>query len=338
MAISESINTKSQEKSDDEIKELQLSLPKQTWHAWPMYLYQGLWCLSFVFEGIIAFKTHFRAHDSDIILASHPKTGTTWLKSLIFAIVNRNKISNDFTQHQFSSKNPHELIQQLEIKVYQKVNGEQPSLSNLALPRLFGTHIPYYSLPDSIKTSKCRIVYVCRNPLDTFISHWHFNQHFEACKGVNKPDFDMMEKYVEMFCSGVSPWGPYEDHVLSYWKESKKNPENVLFMEYEGLKKDPRDHLKRLAEFVGCPFSEEEVKGNVIDEIIELCSIKSLKEMEVNKSGKIEPSIENKAFFRKGEVGDWANYLTPKMVKQFKELLEKLKVAGFSFAYYQMNS
>uniref|UniRef100_A0A803MMT0 Sulfotransferase n=1 Tax=Chenopodium quinoa TaxID=63459 RepID=A0A803MMT0_CHEQI len=123
----------------------------------------------------------------------------------------------------------------------------------------------------------------------------------EACKGI-KPDIEMMEKYVHMFCSGVSPWGPYEDHVLGYWKESKQNPEKFLLMEYEGLKKERRDHLKRLAEFVGCPFSEEEVKGNVIDEIIELCSIKRMKEMEVNKSGKSARfSLENKNFFRKDE-------------------------------------
>uniref|UniRef100_A0A803MMU0 Sulfotransferase n=2 Tax=Chenopodium quinoa TaxID=63459 RepID=A0A803MMU0_CHEQI len=197
--------------------------------------------------------------------------------------------------------------------------------------------MPCYSLPDSIKTTKCRIVCVCRNPLDTFVSIWHFFQEFEACKGI-KPDMEMMEKYVDKFCSGVSPWGPYENHVLSYWKESKQNPKKVLFLEYEGLKKEPRDHLKRLVEFVGCPFSEEEEKGKVVDEITEVCSFKSLKEMEVNKSGKVIFGFENKALFRKGEVGDWTNYLTPMMAKQFDQMLEKLKTAGFSFEYYQMNS
>lgn len=193
--------------------------------------------------------------------------------------------------------------------------------------------MPYHSLPDSIKTSKCRIVYVCRNPFDTFVSLWHFYLQFEVSKGTS-PDKEMMEGYVNKYCAGVSPFGPYEDHVLGYWKESKENPKHVLFIEYEGLKKEPKDHLKKLAEFVGCPFSEEEEKENVIDKIIELCSLKSMKEMEVNKNGKFYVWVENKALFRKGEVGDWSNHLTSSMAKQFDQILEKLKEAGFSFTFY----
>uniref|UniRef100_A0A803LM65 Sulfotransferase n=1 Tax=Chenopodium quinoa TaxID=63459 RepID=A0A803LM65_CHEQI len=151
------------------------------------------------------------------------------------------------------------------------------------------------------------------------------------------PNMELMEQYVHKFWSGVIPWGPYEDHILSYWNESKKNPQNVLFLEYEGLKKEPKEHLKRLAEFVGYPFSKEEEKENVIDEIIELCSLKSLKDMDVNKSTMFYPWFEYKAFFRKGEVGDWTNYLTPSMAKRIDQIQDKLKKAGFSSSYYQTN-
>ncbi|XP_021751524.1 cytosolic sulfotransferase 13-like [Chenopodium quinoa] len=338
MAALEPKNSKAQDNTEGEIKELQKSLPNETWFVWPMYLYQGLWCLKYTLEGVIAFRTHFQAHDSDIILASLPKTGTAWLKSVLYTIVNRKGLSsNNFSQHPFNSKNPHELVLNFEMQVYNNKLENHLNLTEIPSPRLFASHMPYSSLPHSIKTSKCRIVYVCRNPFDTFVSIWHFYLRFEASEGI-KPDMEMMEKYVDKFCTGVSPWEPYEDHVLRYWKESKQNPQKALFLEYEGLKKEPKEHLKRLAEFVGCPFSEEEEKGNVIDEIIELCSIKSLKEMEVNKSGKVVPRFENKAFFRKGEVGDWTNYLTPTMVEQFDQMLEKLKMAGFCFEYYQMNS
>ncbi|XP_021762222.1 cytosolic sulfotransferase 13-like [Chenopodium quinoa] len=336
METLELTNNKAQENLLDEIKELQLSLPNETWFVWPMYLYQGLWCLSYILEGIISFKTHFQAHDTDIILASLPKTGTTWLKSLIFAIVNRTKFSDDFTQHPLRTKNPHALIEHLEINVYKEVNGNKPDLSEIPSPRLFATHVSYLSLPDSIKNSKCRIVYVCRNPFDTFVSIWHFFLEFEPCKGI-KPDLVMMEKYVDKFCSGVSPWGPYEDHVLGYWKESKKNQQKVIFLEYEGLKKEPEAHLKRLAEFLGYPFSEVEEKNNVINKIVELCSLKSLKEMEVNKIGRLSTKFENKILLRKGEVGDWNKYLTPTLAKRIEEMQEKLKKAGFSSSYYQTN-
>lgn len=336
MAASKPTNTKSQEQLEDEFKQLQLSLPKEIWFGFPMRLYQGFWCPEITLESLIAFQTYFQAYDSDIILASLPKTGTTWLKSLIFTIVNRKKYCRQFFQFLFRSTNPHELILYLEMIVFKQITGVQPNLSEIPLPRLFATHVPYPSLPDSMKTSKSRIVYVCRNPLDTFISLWHFFLLFEIDKS-NKVDMAMMEEYLSKYCMGVCPSGPYEDHVLGYWKESKQNPQKVLFLEYEGLKKEPKAHLKKLAEFLGCPFTEEEEKGNVIDEIIELCSLKSLKDMEINKRGKFYPMVENKAFFRTGEVGGWTKYLTAQMAKQFDQMLEKLEKAGFSFTYYNMN-
>uniref|UniRef100_A0A803ML85 Sulfotransferase n=1 Tax=Chenopodium quinoa TaxID=63459 RepID=A0A803ML85_CHEQI len=148
----------------------------------------------------------------------------------------------------------------------------------------------------------------------------------------------MIEEYFENFCKGDFPFGSYEDNILGYWNEHTRNPNKVLFLEYEGLKADPNDQVKRLAEFIGRPFSEEELKANIVQEIIKLCSLDSLKEKEVNKSGKFYDFVDNNALFRKGEVWDWINYLNPSMVKELlHDLQEKLKRSGLSFKYYQQH-
>ncbi|KAL2907054.1 Cytosolic sulfotransferase 13 [Bienertia sinuspersici] len=162
-----------------------------------MYLYQGFWCFESMFEGTISFQTHFQAHDTDIILTSLQKTGTTWLKSLLFSIVNRKNISH-VSQHPLRSKNPHELVPQLELDL-QPWTQNRYCISNIPSPRLFATHIPYPSLPDSVKNSRCRIVYVCRNPLDTFVSLWHFYLQFEENKNI-EPNKEMMEEVFGNYC------------------------------------------------------------------------------------------------------------------------------------------
>ncbi|XP_021861553.2 cytosolic sulfotransferase 13 [Spinacia oleracea] len=329
----------------------------------PMNLYQGFWCP--LLEPTMSFQTHFQAHDTDVILASLPKTGTTWLKSLLFAIVNRNRFTN-ICQHPLRNQNAHELVLQLEAKVYNNIQGSQPDFIDLPLPRLFATHIPYLSLPKSMKISKSKVIYVCRNPLDTFVSSWHFYRQLKVNMGLKhffsqltitmgfkhfyrqlkvitgffhfyrQFKVNMIDEDFVKFCEGKFPYGPYEDHVLGYWKESIQNSEKVLFMEYEGLKEDPVAHVKKLAEFVGYQFSEQEEKEGIIDDIIKLCSLESLKEMEVNKSGNFYGFFENKAFFRKGEVGDWSNYLNPSMVKSFDEIVQdRFKDSGFSFKHYK---
>ncbi|XP_043692819.1 cytosolic sulfotransferase 15-like [Telopea speciosissima] len=56
------------------------------------------------------------------------------------------------------------------------------------------------------------------------------------------------------------------------------------------------------------------------------------KSLEVNKTGKLMPRGDNAVFFRKGEVGDWMNHLSPEMAEKIDKITEvKLLGSGLSF-------
>ncbi|KAL8517207.1 hypothetical protein ACS0TY_015437 [Phlomoides rotata] len=116
---------------------------------------------------------------------------------------------------------------------------------------------------------------------------------------------------VDCFCSGTHAYGPFFEHVVGYWEESKKSPEKILFLKYEELKNGPQKQVLRIAEFLGRPLT-----GGEAAEVVERCSFERLKNLEVNKSGSLHVKIPNSIFFRKGVVGDSNNYLTPEMKMQ----------------------
>ncbi|KAK9009324.1 hypothetical protein V6N11_035865 [Hibiscus sabdariffa] len=226
---------------------------------------------------------------------------------------------------------PHDCIPFLEFNEYSTttttVAGEGSKI------QLYASHLPYTCLPKSIHDSNCRIVYICRDPKDTFVSMWFFLKKFVS----NQTKTDTVslipiEEAFYLFCKGMSSHGPYWDHVLSYWEASKRSPENILIIKYEDMVRDTGSWVRKLAEFFGCGFSEEEEgKGAV-----EMCSFESLRDMEVNRSGMMHEKrgkeIESSAYFRKGIVGDWRNYLSDEMGKKIDGIVEeKLRGSGFRF-------
>ncbi|KAL2921955.1 Cytosolic sulfotransferase 1 [Bienertia sinuspersici] len=294
--------------------------------------YQNFWFLTTPLKNILHYQAHFKARDSDIILASLPKTGTTWLKSLLFTIVNRTN-----PDHQpLINKSP--LLNNLGVyggnpllPSPQQLHDEPPSTL-----RLLHSHLPYASLPESIKSSSsCKIVYIARNPLDTFVSQWHWHANLLKNRVGDHDELEppSIEDFFESFCQGKFPYGPYFNHVIEFWKQSLEQPNKILFLKYEDLKSDQVVlQLKKLAEFVGFPFSSQEENEGLIKDIIKLCSINNLKDLEVNKNGFMNKFVKKKDFFRKGEVGDWINYFTPTMVERINNLMEEqLKGTDLSF-------
>ncbi|KAA8548435.1 hypothetical protein F0562_000119 [Nyssa sinensis] len=322
------VNSKTGEEEGmrDEYQELIQTLPKESdWVGGYLYLYQGCWCLSMSFQGLIFFQRHFQAHDTDVIIITPPKSGTTWLKALAFAIANR--MHHPLSQSLLLTSNPHDLVPCFEFDIYHE--NPFPNLENIHSPRIFSTHTPYALLPSSIKDSKCKIVYLCRNPLDTLVSYWHFIGKLrpETVEAIS------LDQLVDMFCRGLTAYGPFWDHVLGYWKATQEMPNKVLFLQYEDMKVEIVSHVKTLADFMGCPFSLDEEKQGMVEEIASFCSFDNLKDLEVNKTGKLHTGKQNNnILFRKGEVGDWANYLTPTMVERMEKLMEeKLEGSGFTF-------
>ncbi|XP_061365098.1 cytosolic sulfotransferase 15-like [Gastrolobium bilobum] len=317
-------------------KDLILSLPKEKGFSILqispyLYLFQGFWFSSAFIQTINIIQKHFQAKDSDVVVATIPKSGTTWLKALTFAIINRHRFSSS-QNHPLLTSNPHDLVPVFEHTVYGDAHNQVPNLSNMIEPRLFGTHIPFPLLAKSIKESKCRIIYICRNPFDTFVSLWIFLNAINV-----GPQFALtLEEAFEMYCNGLVDFGPSWNQMLGYWNESIARPHKVLFLKYEDLKQDVNFHVKRVAEFLGCPFTQDEENSGVIENIIKLCSFEKMKELEVNNSGATGTNIWKKHLFRKAEVGDWVNYLSPSMVEKLSKIMEeKLSGSGLSFT---MNS
>ncbi|KAK3407672.1 hypothetical protein EUGRSUZ_J00073 [Eucalyptus grandis] len=318
----------SEKHEQEDIDELIASLPQSKGVVSRFQsLYQNFWCPDNVLPNVIAFQRHHQAKYNDIVLASEPKTGTTWLKALVFSIVNRSRF--DISNTPLLTSNPHDLVLFLELQLYR--SNPRPNLDSLAEPRLFATHVPYPSLPECIKRSGCRIIYICRNPLDTVVSAWHF--FLELARSEDHPAWSL-EEHFEAYCKGEMPFGPFWEHMVGFWKESLERPHNVLFLKYEDLKEDIGGQLKKVAKFVGLPFTEQEEEEGVIEEIAKMCSLKTLKDLEVNKSGKVPMTIkfEKRSFFRKGEVGDWVNHLTPSMADRLNSIVqEKISPFGLQF-------
>ncbi|KAM0949997.1 putative Sulfotransferase domain, P-loop containing nucleoside triphosphate hydrolase [Dioscorea sansibarensis] len=211
--------------------------------------YQGFWFTpTMMLPGLMAAQDHFIPHPSDILICTPLKVGTTWLKALAFATLNRN--DQPCKRSLLLSHNPHVCVPNLEFRLY----GEKKlqAFAIVASPRVLSTHIPCQLFPASWLSSECKFFYLCRNPKDTFVSYWHF---------FNKIIRDV------------------------HCKVSLGDAFDAFLKGYEELKSDTAGSLRKLADFMGYPFTEEEERDGILEKILDMCSFESLRNLEVNKNG-----------------------------------------------------
>ncbi|KAL7253492.1 hypothetical protein ACSBR1_007929 [Camellia fascicularis] len=297
--------------SDEETSFLDDS-PKVEWRPGTTLVHwKGFWLMPDLIKSIMIIENQFKPLPSDILLASYPKTGTTWLKALSISILSHNSKAwispdGDAQANLLQTHNPHELIPFLEMETFGE-NWSQ-NINKVPSPRVFSTHLPCSILPEHVKNSGCRVVYISRNPADAFVSSWHFYfKKFGASIS--------FEEAFDEFCRGVVPGGPFFDHVLEYWKEREKK--NVFFVTYEELKENPKESVRSLAEFLECSLTPDE-----IEQVVWKSSHERLSKLDANtdEGKKHWQGIPFNWYFRKGVVGDGKNQLTTEMMERLKAL------------------
>ncbi|KAM0917929.1 hypothetical protein ACQ4PT_009325 [Festuca glaucescens] len=283
--------------------------------------YQGFWLPERFVPAAIAMQRRLIPRPDDVVIASLPKCGTTWLNALAFATIARRSYPPAGDDHPLLRLNPHECVPFLDVLFAE--GGREARLAALPSPRLMYTHMPQAMLPRGPGGFKA--VYICREPKDTAVSLWQFRRSAH-------PEIPFSDTF-ESICEGDSTYGPFWDHVLGYWRASALRPENVLFLRYEELLRDPAENVRRLARFVGVPFSKAEEEAGVVRGIVELCSLESLRSLQVNRTGLMDGlGFPRKALFRKGVAGDWANHMTPEMARRMDEVVaDKFRGTGLTF-------
>jgi hydroxyjasmonate sulfotransferase len=310
------------------------SLPLETrWPPFPLRQYRGFWTPEITLRaGVPAVLARFTPRPSDVVLASFPKSGTTWLKALAFSALNRAAHPPSDVDHPLRRSNPHDCVRflELEFALTKSVDEINHELEALPSPRLLATHLPHSLLPERVR-EVCRIVSICRDPKDTLVSSWLYTKKLAPAYGGDATAFTFQEAY-DLFCEGRGSCAPQWRHVLEYWKESVSRPDKVLFLRYEEMLREPHVNLKKLAKFMECDFSKEEEERGVADAIVELCSLDTLKNVKVNIYGSGKLLVPNESFFRKGVVGDWSNHMTPEMAQRLDKIVEEaLQGSGFTF-------
>ncbi|MDD5727381.1 MAG: sulfotransferase domain-containing protein [Victivallales bacterium] len=253
-----------------------------------------------------------------IWLASYPKSGNTWFRTFLTAILNPEQAeidinnmeqmtiassremlenfidieSSELTQDEIDLLRPDEyraLSEELEEKQYFKIH--DAFTRNAAGEWIFPPELTW------------KVIYLVRNPLDVAVSYANHNT-------------SSLEKAIEYLCdsshclaSNIKSGNNQIRQKLLTWQEHVKSwlesPNKVCVLRYEDMKQIPLETFRRAVDFLELKKTDDEILA-----ALDKCRIEKLQQQEKENSFKEKP-WKCDSFFRKGIVGDWREHFSP---------------------------
>ena len=180
----------------------------------------------------------FTPRPSDVIIATAPKSGTTWVSHIC------HQIRTKGAEPDFENQVP-DVTVLLELAPLLKVIPD--TMVQPAEPRIYVTHHPYESVPKGGK-----LIYCGRDQKDSLYSYYTFLDSMLLLKGrVSLPVF-------AEFFTKTTPWTANNLRDLLVWWEHRHD-KDVLLLFYDDLKEDHVGGVRRIAKFIGVDCDEETI-------------------------------------------------------------------------------
>ncbi|GAB6023702.1 hypothetical protein CHUAL_008462 [Chamberlinius hualienensis] len=269
----------------------------------PVYNFNGCILKEFLLKGYFE-SLQIKVRDTDIILSSFPKTGTTWAQELVYLV-----------QHEADMTKMNEIALMLRFPFLEILKTPVDEINADQSTRFFKTHMPYHLLPGKPQDRRYKIVYICRNAKDTAVSLYHFYKMNYSYSYIGT-----LSEFIDLFVNDLVIYSPYGPHVIEFWEKSKTD-KNILFLQYEDLHQNFKENIRRIAAFLDKNLSDAQV-----DIIANRCSFSGMSQQKTSNYAYVDGiafDFNVSKFMRKGIVGDWKNHFSNEDNEKMDKWIEK---------------
>ena len=138
-----------------------------------------------------------------------PSTGTTWTQEIVWQIHNEGKVS----QEGIGRRVPY-----LEFATVEHSDTKKPDFEALSSPRLIKSHLTADIIPKgSDESSRCKYIYVSRNPKDVSVSMFFFLKSMAEADTILENAYNgPWEFFLELFIEGDGRFDYYWNTQIFY--------------------------------------------------------------------------------------------------------------------------
>jgi len=254
---------------------------------------------------------YYQPRDGDIVVATYPKCGTTWMQQIVSLLV-------------FQSPEPrpvHDLSPWIDCRFMHPVEVMQEILEGQEHRRFLKSHLPFDGLP---QYDQVRYIHVARDGRDacmSFFNHWTAFTPFAyetldrgakelgpIPRSPEDPRMFWRTWLTKGVMSGATDGFPdlsFFDLEATYWRARRAN--NLLLVHYNDLKADLDGEMRRIAEFLAIDPPRE-----VWPSLVEAATFEAMK----RNGGIILAGAErifeggSDRFLFKGTNGRWRDVMT----------------------------